>query len=108
LAQWQESQGVVLDPEHFQRRWVIFVAMVAAAGSTLLVAGSALLRRHHWGLLAISAVAIVLVLYPCVFRWLGLARYGFESIEPLGTALCLAVAIAAVAAYFRSSHRVAT
>lgn len=107
LASWQKSQGGILDSADFEFRWRLMASIIGLAGTALFISGVALWRRQQWGLLTISAVAIVLAAYPWVLRALGISRYGFEAPEGLDTAVLIGIAGVSAAAFLRRNNGVA-
>ena len=107
LANWQDSQGLVLDPAHFRSHWLLSMLVVGSAGTGCVAGGVALMRRNRWGLLAICASATLLATFPWFLKALGATRYAFEVGEVLETVVLGAIAAASAAAYWRRTDRVA-
>jgi hypothetical protein len=96
-----------MDAADWLFRWRLSLAVVGAAGGTLLVSGLAIPRGRRWGLLTVSAAASCVAAFPWILKVTAGPRYQFETASLLETSVLLAVAAVSAGGYFWRGRSVA-
>lgn len=100
LAIASHTQGVAFDPLSWASHWRISSLSLLVLGAAVAAAGVVCARKRAWGLLLLAAIALFVLATQWLLEKSGFAQYPFEAMNPWESISYVAIAVAAVFAFF--------